>query len=135
MFDNNPVITNEEWIFKIRAGKPIVLSKNKKNKQLKYLGTIYDQLDGNHMIITFSRKSGVIFARKVEVERFTMRLVHHAHTKPDANILGLWVGRTYDGNLVSGVVIVSRRPLSEEEVMGQVRKFTFDSNAFVIRES
>ena len=126
LFENEPKVTSEEWNFKTRLGKPIVVSNNKHTDHLKYIGAIYDRLDGGHMIIDFVRKR--------DGEHFTVRLVNQARTKPEANMLGLWVGRTYDENLVSGVVVVSRKPLSEEEVMAQVRQFSFDPEAFVIRK-
>ena len=127
LFENEPRITSEEWNFKTRLGKPVVISRNKESKHLRYTGAIYDHLDGGHMIIDF--------ARKRDGEHFTMRLVNQARTKPDANMLGLWVGRTYDESLVAGVVVVSRKPLSDSEVIEQVKQFTFDSDAFVLRKT
>ena len=125
LFESNPRVTSEKWDFKTQLGKPIVVSRNKHSKHLSYVGKIYDRLDGGHMIIDFVRRR--------DGEHFTMRLVNQARTKPDANMLGLWVGRTYDENLVAGVVVVSRTPLTEDEVMEQVQQFSFDPDAFVLK--
>lgn len=105
-------IVEEDWRIKLSwRFVPIVLSTSKTRKGVSYRGRVFEKLDARHMIVEFSRRS--------DGERFQMRFVRPPQFG-DPNIMrGLWLGRTYDDQPITGVVVVSRQPLDRQAVIAE----------------
>ncbi len=89
-------------------GHLIVVARSSVNPQLKYIGELVEDKDANHVLINFTRRGSH--------EKFAFRINRTAESTPPNPLLGFWVGRDHDQQMVAGMVLVDRTPHTDEEI-------------------